>query len=456
MENSIDRLAASARSSKMLRLLWVGILVLVLQIPIAMIGRLVWERETRRTEAIREVSSKWGGTQTVTGPALIVPYAQRFAQRSADGKDIIVIENRTAVFLPERLAVRGNLDSEVRERGIFSVPVFTLDAVLEGEFARPSFAELGIEPSSVAWDRAHLVIGISDARAIQRETRVTWNGREVPFVAGTGSFSDTAVTGIHAQVGVPEDATSIAFSLPLALNGSTGMYFTPFGQSTVVELQSDFGHPSFQGNWLPTERTVANDQFRATWSIPSLGRNYPRSWTGGTSMIEPITGSRFGVELVAPVDHYRMSDRSVKYAALFILLTFATVWLVEVLAGVRVHPIQYLMLGAALCLFYLLVLSLSEHLGFPLAYATASAAVVAMVGAFCLVALQRASRAGVVAAGVALLYGYLYVLLMNEDYALVIGSIGLFAALAAIMFATRRVDWYTARPGRDRAVGATR
>jgi inner membrane protein len=152
-----------------------------------------------------------------------------------------------------------------------------------------------------------------------------------------------------------------------------------------------------------------------------------------------------------PVDHYRMAERSVKYAGLFILLTFATVWLIEVLAGVRVHPIQYLLLGGALCLFYLLELSLSEHLGFPAAYAVASVAVIGMVAAYGAVVLRSRRRALVVAAGVALLYAYLYLLLMNEDYALLIGSVGLFAILGAIMFATRRVDWYA---GGGRAVDA--
>lgn len=159
-------------------------------------------------------------------------------------------------------------------------------------------------------------------------------------------------------------------------------------------------------------------------------------------MREAIDGSRFGVELVNPVDHYRMAERSVKYAGLFILLTFAAVWLTEVLAGVRVHPIQYLMIGGALCLFYLLELSLSEHIGFPLAYAIASISVIGMVVAYCVVVLHRMTRALVVGAGVALLYAYLYILLMNEDYALLIGSVGLFVILAAIMYATRRVDWY--------------
>ncbi len=248
------------------------------------------------------------------------------------------------------------------------------------------------------------------------------------------------------MVGVAEGKERFAFSLPLSLNGSGGIYLTPFGQSTVVELKSNYASPSFQGNWLPTERNVTAAGFDARWSIPFLGRNYPQSWKSEVPMAGAIEASRFGLDLVNPVDHYRMSLRSVKYATLFILLTFATIWLIEVLGGVRVHPIQYLLLGGALCLFYLLELSLSEHLGFPAAYAVACVAVIAMVAAYGVVALRRASRALFVGGGVALLYGYLYILLMNEDYALLIGSIGLFVILGAIMFATRRVDWYGAGP----------
>lgn len=261
------------------------------------------------------------------------------------------------------------------------------------------------------------------------------------FRPGTGAFTDGG-TGIHATVGVVEAKDRFKFSFPLSLNGSVGVYLTPFGQNTLVELESDFGHPSFQGNWLPTERSVSDAAFQAKWSIPFLGRNYPQAWRGEVAMREAIEGSRFGVELVNPVDHYRMAERSVKYAGLFILLTFATVWLIEVLAGVRVHPIQYLMLGGALCLFYLLELSLSEHLGFPSAYAIASVSVIGMIGAYSVVVLRSMGRALVVGAGVALLFSYLYILLMNEDYALLIGSVGLFVILAAIMYATRRVDWY--------------
>ena len=447
MQDSVERVASSIRSSQMLRLLSVGVLALLLQIPIAMIGGLVSERQARRQAAVAEVSSKWGNVQSITGPALVVPYTYRWIEASAGGQQITRTETRNAVFLPQQLRVRGSIDTELRNRGIFSVPVYKLGLTLEGEFGRPSFSELGLEPAAVAWERAHLAIGISDARAIQKETAVTWNDKKAPFLPGTGAFTDGGA-GIHAVVGVLDGVQRLQFSFPLSLNGSLGVYLTPFAQNTAVELQSNYGHPSFQGNWLPVDRSVSDAAFQARWSIPFLGRNYPQAWKAEAEMRKEIDGSRFGVELVNPVDHYRMAERSVKYAGLFILLTFATVWLIEVLAGVRVHPIQYLMLGGALCLFYLLELSLSEHLGFPLAYAIASIAVVGMVAGYSVVALHHMRRALVVVAGVALLYTYLYILLMNEDYALLIGSVGLFLILSAIMYATRRVDWYAvgARP----------
>jgi inner membrane protein len=441
MLDSIERLISSIRSSQMLRLFSMGLLALLLQIPIAMIGGLVSERQERRQAAVTEVSSKWGNVQFIIGPALLVPYAYRWTETSANGQQSTRTETRNAIFLPQQLRVRGSINSELRYRGIYSVPVYKLDLTLEGEFIRPNFSELGIEPASVAWERAQLSIGISDARVLQQETAVTWNGQPVSFVPGTGAFTDGG-TGIHAVVGLADGVQRVQFSFPLSLNGSLGVYVTPFAQNTTVELQSNYGHPSFQGNWLPVERSVSDAAFKAKWSIPFLGRNYPQAWKAEVGMRKEIDGSRFGVELVNPVDHYRMADRSVKYAGLFIILTFATLWLIEVLAGVRVHPIQYLMLGGALCLFYLLELSLSEHLGFPLAYTMASLAVVAMVAGYSVVVLHHVRRALVVVAAVSLLYAYLYILLLNEDYALLIGAVGLFLILAAVMYATRRVDWY--------------
>jgi len=233
------------------------------------------------------------------------------------------------------------------------------------------------------------------------------------------------------------------FSFSMGLNGSVGAFFIPFGRDTEVQISSDWDSPSFQGTWLPTNRTVNSDGFKATWSVPFLSRNFPQKWLPSSSLENVIESSAFGVEMISPVDHYRMSERSVKYHILFLVLTFATLWLFEVLAKIRVHPIQYLLIGAGMCLFYLLELSLAEHLGFVQAYSLASAAVVVMVAFYSAAVLKARKRAVIVGIVVTLLYIYLYILLMIEDYALLAGSIGLFVALAAIMFLTRKVDWYS-------------
>ena len=440
MKDSVDRLTTSIRNSQLLRLFVIAFLALLVQIPVSMISGLVTERQQRNEAAAAEVSSKWGEAQSITGPALVVPYTWRWTDDTGD-RPITRTARKNAIILPEQLTIHGTMKSEVRRRGIFSVPVYKLVTQIEGEFARPRLDELGVSAGDVDWARAHLAVGVSDARAIQEATTLTWNGQRIDFLPGTGGFVEGG-TGIHAPVAITDTARRLHFAFPLSLNGSLGADVVPFARTTTFELTGDYPHPSFQGKWLPTQRMVAGDSFIARWSIPFLGRGYPQMWSSDSSRSATINASRFGVQLVNPVDQYHMASRSVKYAFLFIMLTFATLWLIEVLAGVRVHPIQYLMLGGAMCLFYLLELALSEHLGFPVAYSLASVAVIGMVGGYSLAILGRVQHAAIVAAGVALLYGYLYLLLMNEDYALLIGSIGLFVILGAIMFVTRRVDWY--------------
>jgi inner membrane protein len=406
-----------------------------------MISGLVKERQERRESAVKEVSSKWGNAQAITGPALVLPFVVHRLQTSATGEKIVHDETRYAMFLPKRLGIEGKIEAESRNRGIFSIPVYTANLSMEGEFAQPDLAELGVEPSSVLWNRAHLAVSISDVRAIREQSTVTWNDKQFSFIPGSGGFLENS-PGVHASVEADPTKAAFRFSFPISLNGSLSFNLAPFAEQTVAHITSNSPGPNFQGNWLPTERKVSDSGFDATWRISYLGRNFPQSWVSDGEVHKAIDASRFGVELGDSVDHYRMADRSVKYAGLFILLTFASIWLIEVLARVRVHPIQYLMLGAGLCVFYLLELSLSEHIGFAVAYAIACTSIIGMTAVYSRVIFPNDRRSGVVATCVTALYGYLFVLLTNEDYALLIGSIGLFVILAAIMYITRRVDWY--------------
>jgi inner membrane protein len=454
------------RRSRTAGLLGVGFLAILLQFPISTISSLIGERQQRRDAAVAEVGGKWGRAQALTGPVLAAPYTHRWQEKTTGGTAVTEkTARRTILILPDRLKLRGQLAAERRSHGIFSVPVYELVLDVSGEFGAGDLQEIGVPYADVDWEHAELVMGVSDVRAIQQQPQLSWGDRRAEFLPGTGAYrfdtssadpsalgapaSDLVVAGalnggIRAPVTVDLASKRIAFQFPLALNGSSGLSFVPFGRETVVELQGDTDDVSFQGNWLPAERTVSDSRFSSAWSIPYLGRGYPQVWFPDVDGAHnaAVNASRFGVALIPVVDEYRMSERSVKYAFLFIFLTFTVVWLLEVLSDVRVHAIQYLLLGAALCLFYLLELSLAEHIGFAAAYAIASTAVVVMIGSYGWAILRSAPRALLVTAGVAALYAYLYILLTNEDYALLLGSVGLFAILGGVMYATRRVDWY--------------
>lgn len=414
-----------------------------MQIPIASIRAVLFERQSTRSEAIDEVAAHWGGTQSIAGPFLMVPY--RVIESAGTPEDQVRTQEvvYTATFLPRALEVDVSLQAERRYRGIFEIPVYRSRIVLEGEFARPDFSGWSATPE-VLWDRAHLAFAISDPHSVQDGARLLWDGRALEVAAGLGAEREGS--GLHAATGSIQDAAR--FRLELELNGSAQLRVAPLGRTTSASIHGDWPEPSFQGAWLPAERRVDRAGFEARWRIPHLARNYPERWASG-ERDKAIEQSLFGVDLLTPVDTYRTTQRSLKYQLLFLGLTFVTIWLFEVRVALDVHPIQYALIGAALCLFYLLELSLAEHLGFALAYALAAGGVVALVTAYASAVLRTFRRGVLLGAGMAALYAYLYVLLQIQDFALLIGSLGLFAMLAALMWSTHRVDWYAIRPGRS-------
>ena len=426
--------------SPLFRLAFLALLVVLLQVPIFTISWLVAERQQRRDGAVAEVSSKWGRAQSLVGPVLIVPYRTREVFDEPGGRRVTRERIERAVFLPERLSATGKLTPESRRRGIFAIPVYDLELAVAGEFAPPDFASLGIAAEDVVRDGVHLAIGVADVRAVQRQVDLTWGGSPVAFLPGAGEFRGVKA-GLHAPVALPTGDGPMAFAFPLRLHGTIGFAMSPSARQTDVRIVSPWPGPSFQGDWLPARQTVGADGFTAEWSIPYLGRNVPQQWTSPDDQGEKLAAVRFGVDLLPTLDAYRMTSRSVSYATLFLVMTLLAVWLAEVLAGITVHPIQSLLLCTALCVFYLLELSLAEHVGFVPAYIGAAGAITLMIGAYGSVALRSLRRGVALGAGIAGLYGFLYVVLVAEDYALLLGSIGLFVLLAAVMIATRRVDW---------------
>ncbi len=453
MNGTSGGIVEQVRNSQLLRLCCITLLAGLLLIPVSMIDGVISERQNRREEAVREVTSIWGNRQVVPGPKLVIPYRRTVTEPDRDGLLKSRVETGYATFLPETLKVNGVLHCETRYRGIYKIPVYAADLTLSGVFTPPDFSSLGIADVDILWDRAYLSLQVTDARAITNRAALRWNGRELLFLPGAGEFSSKEA-GIQVPLRGQLSAERFEFSARLNLNGSESLFFAPLGKDTLVEISSNWLSPGFQGNWLPVDRKISPQGFKATWRIPYLGRNYPQQWKDREGFDEAITASCFGIKLIPSLDQYAMAKRSTKYGILFILLTFITLWLFEIVARVRIHPIQYVLVGSGLSLFFLLELSLAEHIGFSAAYLCATLLICSLIYGYCRFILGGMRRSAILGTVVVLLYGYLYVLLMNQDYALLIGSLCLFLVLGSIMYITRNIDWYgphkSARSAGDR------
>jgi len=425
---------SGVRNSVTFRVFAVGFLILVLLIPARMVRSLVRERESRRAEVVREIAGKWGQAQTVSGPILTIP----FTEHRKDEKGRKIETTKYVHVLPEELDISGEVSPEIRYRGIYEVALFNAELNLSGSFALPDFEKMGVSPRDILWSRAFLAVGISDMTGVKEDITVEAAGVKAPVSPGIET-ADVVGSGVSVRVPLDRRSVTVPFELAVDLNGSERLSFVPVGKLTTVDLASTWPSPSFDGAFLPGERTVRDDGFTARWKILHLNRNYPQQWIGGH---QRIGDSNFGVKLFIPADAYQKTMRTVKYAIMFIGLTFMAFFVSEVMNRNRIHPLQYLLIGLALIIFYTLLLSISEHLGFGRAYLVSGAATIFLVSAYSRSVLRSGALALMVGAILLILYAYLYVLLQLEDYALLLGSIGLFVVLAIVMFATRRIDWY--------------
>lgn len=454
----LDRLNQWARNSVTLKLLTVGLLILILLIPVSMVSSLIYERENIRDQAVAEVSDKWGGPQTVAGPVLSVPYER--SMLNAEGKPFV--ERGQVHFLPDSLFIKGELLPEKRYRGIYVVVLYNAALEVRGHFSGLRTDALDIPAEHLLWDEARFSIGISDMKGVKASIPVQLNDRSLPL--GPGTFTkDILSSGASLPLPLPDGAgTELDFAYALNLNGSSDLYFAPFGKETVVELSSTWPAPSFEGAFLPQQREVSDAGFTAQWSVLELNRNYPQqgrgayiSGSGGASpdyyrserYSDPLRSatSAFGLRLLLPIDEYQKTMRTAKYAAYFVLITFLAFFFIEILNRKRLHPIQYLLVGAAIVLFYILLLSISEHLNFDRAYLIACAAILLLITAYCSYILANRRLTLLIFGILAILYGFFYSILQLQDYALLLGSLGLLLILAVIMYLTRHIDWYGLR-----------
>jgi inner membrane protein len=416
-------------------------LSLFLAVPLTLIGQIAVDRAGYRATVEREIGATWGGAQTLTGPFVVIPVEakrkarHRLANGSYESRDETV-RAAPLVLLPETLEIDTQLTTELRRRGIFEVPVYSGRHAIGLDIDLARVIGLLAEGETVLWQDAVLALGVAEPRGL-RGTLVLEGGAEpADFESGTGV---EGLAGVHARLGDPRGHEG-GWRFVLELNGSQRFRLTPAGRTTRARLRSDWPHPSFAGAFLPERREITGDGFTAAWSVPHLVRSLGQAFRG-TGRLDELAGVGFGVDLFQPVDLYHKAQRAAKYGLLFIALSFGAIFLMEGSAARPPHVAQYALIGAAQCVFFLLLLSLAEQIGFGPAYVLASVATVALLTAYGRSALGLGRRCWRMTAALGLLYGAMYLILSAEDQALLMGSVLAFMAVAATMWGTRHGDW---------------
>lgn len=443
---------AKRRLSIFLKIGGILLLIALLHIPLAMNEGVLRERRGYQQQATEEIAGLWGRAQLVTGPVLAVPYACRakVTRSRLVGERIVQVEEMdlvpgVAYFLPETLTVDGTVDPELRHRGIYDTVVFTTKLACAGTFA-PDFAAANIVAERIDWEKARVLFGVSDLHGLRTVGPLRFGAKEAAFES-TGATLDEILPLAAKAEGMIGAGGKLEFAINVTLQGSERLEIAPLGKTTRVTLASRWADPSFVGAALPVAREVSAGGFKAEWASTHFSRSFPQSWSSRTidnaSIAKQFRPAAFGVRFAQPVDGYSMVERAEKYGVLFFVLIFAVFFVFEVAAGLAIHPLQYAIVGAALCLFFLGFLALSEFLSTGAAYGVAAAACTVLVALYAWSFLKSGARTGIVFAGLGSTYGYLYFVLKSQDYALLAGTAALFAGLALVMFCTRRINWYS-------------
>ena len=440
-----------SKTKVLFKALIIGAVILILQLPTWYVKDLVEEREQRQKEATAEVSSKWARRQTITGPVLVLPFVD--VRTDSFNKNPV---KQFAYFLPDHLTIKSEVSPEEKYRGIYKVMVYSSKNSMAGSFSGVQPGKLKLAPENILWNEAYVQMNISDAKGLNDDIRIKWNNEVLTLTqdaVNAGPANETFAAPLNLS-GV-EDLRNVVFSVDVNLNGSEQLLFTPVGKSTTVNMSAKWPHPSFTGDILPVHSTIQSDGFNAKWKSVSQKRNFPQQWRDNVYLINYIqphssasyirsnnlVASAFGADLYVPVNSYQKIMRSVKYAALCMLLTFAAFFIIETSSRKSVHPFQYGLIGAALVLFYTLLLSVSEYVGFNLSYVIASVATIGLISWFVKGVLSSSRLSLILSAVLVLMYTYVFTILQLQDYSLLLGSVGLFITLAVMMHFSKKISW---------------
>lgn len=439
--------------SVLIKLGLIGFLTILLLIPSALIQDLISERQKRQVEVIREISDKWSGSQLVQGPVLVLPYKTTVMAEDPNTPKSSVREILTNIYiLPENLNISSKANPEVLHRGIFDAVVYNSRIRVSGKFSALELNKSGIDPAMIQWEQAKVDIGLSDLKGLKNNPVIRLGNQtyEVePDLTSLKLFSNNLV--ILPDLSTVKN-TSLNFSFDLDLRGSEKLSFLHLGKNTIVKIEGEWNNPSFTGRYLPDERSVSGKAFSATWKMPYYNRPYPQQWIEENTILNPAdtlvkgsnnsdTRAAFGVDFLLPVDQYQKTTRAAKYAVLVILLSFLSLFFTEMLNKKSVHFLQYVLIGASMTIYYTLLLALSEQMGFNIAYIIASGATISLIGTF-IWSLLKNSKAALLFAGIlTVFYGFIFVILQLQDMALLVGSVGLFVIIAALMYLSQKISW---------------
>ncbi|KIM13237.1 MAG: hypothetical protein KU38_00840 [Sulfurovum sp. FS08-3] len=463
------------RESITFKLSIIGFLIVLLLIPLGMVDSLISERGYNKNRVAQEIYSTWGDSQTLQGPILTIPYNSYYwdyyEEKIPDSNQTITkkeLKKRLEYlhFLPAKLDIKATVNPSIRYRSIYEVVVYNALIDIEGYFEQPDFSQWQIESKDILYNLATLSFGIGDLRGVEERIALEFDGKKGFFTPGIKSaqVSSAIKSGVSMPVAFDPTQSTTPFRINnLKLRGSQSIFFLPYGKENRVVMGSDWGNPNFMGDFLPSSHTIAPNRFDATWSVIDINRAYPQSFQGddiarlqkykynsnqdhtyyqkyndSTKFME----SSFGVEFMVPIDYYKKSDRSIKYGVLLILLTFITFFFVEIFIKRPIHPFQYILVGFGLVLFFALLVSISEHIGFDKAYIISSVATITSITLYSMSVFRDRKSLLALFSVMSLFYVFVYMLLQMQDYALVIGTIMLFVTLSSIMYISRNIDWY--------------
>ena len=445
MEQKKNKFNNWMRSSITARMLVVGFLLLVLLIPLEFVKSLINERSYRQQDVVREINEKWGNEVLLSGPIVRIPYKVISEEKIFNEKSnsYYTKTNETianAYFFPDTLNITSQVDTKPLNRSIYESVVYSADIDVKGNFPIINFSDSDISERNILWEKATLLLKTSNLKGIKTTPIVHLDSEDLLM---TPQYSTAYLSTIQSNyiTNAKEIFTNaLPFTFNLKINGSESLKFLPIGKETDATMKSNWHSPSFDGNFLPedTNKEISKDGFTANWRILQINRQFEQSFFG---KLPDLSTSAFGTKLIIPVDEYQKSERTAKYGFMVIGLTLLVFLLIQLVSKIYIHPFQYVMIGLALVMFYTLLISISEHSNFFKAYAIAAISVLALITVYSRAILKGFKFPLLICASLASLYGFIYVIIQLENYALLVGSIGLFLILTIVMFASRRIDW---------------